>query len=69
MTIGAGCSPFIDGGVLLIEHDVCIVSNVARARRMGGAIVADGAEYHVIYKIALHFGWGGVGLACQCQHS
>ena len=53
--------------MLLIEHEVCNVSKVATARRMGGAIVADGAEYHVIYIIALHFGWGGVGLAYQCQ--
>jgi len=67
--IGARCSPYIDRGVLLIEHEVCIVSKAATARRMGGAIVADGAEYHVKYKIALHFGWGGVEVGCQCQHS
>jgi len=69
VTIGAGCSPYIDGGVLLIEQAVCNVSKVATARRMGGAKVADCAEYHVIYIIALHFGWAGLGLAYQCLHS
>jgi len=58
--IGAGCSPYIDGGVLLIEHDVCIVSKVATARRMGGAIVADVSRNAVTdSSTALWLGWDG----------
>jgi len=48
--IAAGCAPYIDRGVLLIEYDVCIVSKVATAAehvlaaRTMRAIDAGGAE-------------------------